>query len=346
MLAGLSCSLCLAFAGFARAAPTELVLLNWDEYLDPELVQEFEQQHDARIKQVYYGSDTTRDNMMIESDGKGYDLVVLNDNAMRAYRRRGWLAPVSEAAIPNLAHIDRRWIDAVETADGYGVPYFWGTVGIVYRADLVPEPMTSWKQLFEPHPTLHGKIGMIADPPDLVGMALKSLGHSVNSQDSAALEAVEQLLMKQKPHVRAYELVDLSEDSALVSGEIVAAMLYNGDAAVVAEHHPKIAFAVPQEGGNLWVDYIAVTASCEKKQLANAFINFLNDPENAARLAQFVHYATPNLAAEKLLPEEFLNDPIIYPSQEVLRKSEFYKLLPPRVEKRRNNIFARVVYAK
>ena len=129
----------------------------------------------------------------------------------------------------------------------------------------------------------------------------------------------------------------------LVRGEARAAMVYSGDAMMVAEHNENIAYVVPEEGSNLWVDYLAVLKRSRQKQLAMDFINFLNEPENAAQLAQFVYYATPNREAEKRLPKEFLEDPVIYPDQNVLAKSEFYRELPPRVQKRYNAVLPRVI---
>lgn len=328
----------------AQAAPQELVFLNWADYMDPELLAEFEKKHGVKVKQIYFEHDEARDNLLVQSDGRGYDLAIVNGGNMRAYRARGWLAPIGEQEIPNFRHLNPRWVGAFEAAEGYAVPYFWGTLGIGYRADLVGEPITSWKQLFRPAEALRGRIGMIGDPFDMLGMALKALGYSANSADPRELAEAERLLHDQKPFVRTYSYVSLSEESSLVTGEVVASMMYSGDALMVAEHHPEIVYVVPEEGGNIWVDYLVVMAGSSKKALAKTFINFLNEPENAARLAEFVYYATPNLAAERLLPREFLEDPTIYPSQSVLGRSEFYADLPPRAEKRRNTIFSGVAY--
>ena len=176
----------------------------------------------------------------------------------------------------------------------------------------------------------------------LLGMALKALGHSANSTDPAATKAAEQLLLAQKPYVKTYNYVALNENSALVSGDIVAAMIYSGDALMVQEFDENIQYLLPAEGGNIWVDYLAVVESSRNKDLAWAFINFLNQPEHAAQLAEYVYYATPNTAAEKLLPQEFLEDPVIYPSKEALARSEFHTPLPPRAVKKRNLAFARI----
>ena len=321
----------------------ELVLLNWSEYIDPELVVKFEKQFNAKLTEVYFESDDLRDDMMLETDGSAYDLALVNGVSVDVYRKRGWLSSVSETQIPNLKYIDKRWLDAFPGLEGYAVPYFWGTMGIAYRKDLVPTPLSSWMDILQPAEYLHGRIGMIENARDALGMALKALGYSANSTDTAQIKAAEQLLLAQKPHVKTYTYIALNEESALVSGDIIATMLYSGDALMVQEHHKEIAYVVPSEGGNIWVDYLVVLESSKNKELAWAFLNFLNEPENAAQLAEFVYYATPNKGAEELLPAEFLEDPVIYPSQAVLSRSEFYKPLPPRVSKKRNIAFSRAL---
>jgi len=323
--------------------PRELVLLNWSEYIDPDLVKKFETRFNAKLREIYFESDDLRDDMMLETDGKGYDLALVNGISVELYRKRGWLAPVSEAQIPNLKYIDSRWLDAFPGLEGYTVPYFWGTMGIAYRKDLVPAPLTSWMDILQPAESLHGRIGMVENSRDALGMALKALGYSANSTDSKQIKAAEQLLLAQKPHVKTYTYIALNEESALVSGDIIATMIYSGDALMVQEHHEEIDYVVPSEGGNIWVDYLVVLENSKNKALARTFLNFLNEPENAAQLAEFVYYATPNKGAEELLPAEFLEDPVIYPSQAVLSKSEFYKPLPPRAMKKRNIAFSRAL---
>lgn len=327
----------------APSATRELVLLNWSDYIDPELIEKFERQFNAKVNEVYFETDDTRDDIMIETDGRGCDLVVVNGIQMHLYRQRGWLAPINDTAVPNLRYMDAHWQNAFAAANGYGVPYFWGTLGIAYRSDLIPEKITRWQQLFAPAETLRGKIAMNKQARDLIGMSLKALGYSANSADHEELAAAERLIMAQKPHVNRYGYVALDQNSPLVTGQIVASMMYNGDALMVQEHNPAITFVLPEEGTNLWVDYLTVTSASSNKELAMAFINFLNEPTNAAQLAQFVHYPTPNKAAEKLLPADFLGDPIIYPSPRILEKSEFYTDLTSGALRKRNTMFAQVL---
>ncbi len=327
----------------AETTPRELVLLNWSEYMDPELVAEFEKTHNAKVTQVYFETDDTRDEMVLDTGGMGYDVVLVNGISLSKYRKRGWLSPLTVKEVPNLRHVDRHWLDAFPDASGYAVPYFWGTLGIAYRKDLVPAPIATWRELFHPPAQLHGRIVMVKTSRDLIGMALKALGHSANSTDSAQIDEAEKLLMGQRPHVMSYSYVALNEESALHTGEAYAAMVYSGDALMLEEIDPRIAYVVPEEGSNLWVDYLVVMQSSTRKELARAFIDFLNEPANAERLAEFVHYATPNKAAAALLPAEFKADPVIYPPPEILNRSELYTPLPARVEKKRSEVFSHIV---
>ena len=326
------------------AEPPELLFLNWADYMDPEILEEFKQRTGITVKQIYFDSDGSRDELLLETEGKGFDLALVNGASIRILAGRGWLASISETDIPNLKHVDPRWRTEHEGAETYGVPYFWGTLGIAYRQDLIPFAVLSWMDLLQPPEGLNGRVGMISDSRDMIGVALKALGYSLNSTDKQELKAAEALLQEQASAVKTYQYISLDENSALVNGQVAMSMMYNGDARMVQEYDENIAFVLPQEGGNIWVDYLTVLSASTDKVSAKRFIDFLNEPEIAARLAQYVYYATPNRAAEKLLPADFKNDPVIYPSGKALEKSEPYRRLPPRIQKYRAAIFSRIVY--
>lgn len=335
----------VGFVPMSSAVAQELHFLTWSEYMDPEIVQEFEEKLGVKVKFTYFESDDDRTALLQATDGKGYDVVITDGTAISKYAKQQWLAPISESEVPNKRHIDHRWTTAHPEAGRFAVPYFWGTLGIAYRSDLVPEGVdfSSWMQLFNPPEALRGKIVMNKNARDLTAAALKALGYSMNTSDRKQLAEAEALLQGQKPYVKAYTYLTLSEESALVTGDIVASMMYSGDALMVQAHNDNITLSLPKEGGQLWVDYFAVMQSSPNKELAMKFINFMNKPEIAARQAEFVYYATPNTAAEKLLPEEFLADPVIYPGDAVIARSEFVKKLKPRAQNFTNGIAARLV---
>jgi spermidine/putrescine transport system substrate-binding protein len=198
--------------------------------------------------------------------------------------------------------------------------------------------------LFRPTEDLRGRIIMVNDVRDLIGMALRALGYSVNATDPRGLAEAERLLEAQRPYVHSYSYVSLTKNSGIVTGDFFMTMLYSGDALTLKNFNPNIEYVVPVEGTNLWTDYLTVFEKSPNKSLAFDFINFLNEPKNAARLAQYVHYATPNLAARQYLSQDFLNDPTIYPPADVLARSETYSTSPPKTRKLLNNIFARLTH--
>lgn len=324
----------------------ELVFLTWSEYIDPDVVGEFEKKFNAKVRFAYYESDDKRTELLVASDGKGYDLVLTSGHDLGKYVNQGWIAPVGPSEVPNLRHINSRWATAFPKTETHAVPYFWGTLGIAYRKDLVSEPITSWSALLEPSEELRGRIVMNGYSRDVMGVALKALGYSVNSNDRNELKEAEKLLQKQKPYVKSYSYIVLNEESALVKGEIWASMVYSGDALMLQEHSSDIEYAVPEEGGNIWIDYISILSSSKNKKLAATFLNFLNEPKIAAQNAEFVYYATPNVAAEAHLPQEYFDNPVIYPPEQQLSKSEFYKPLSPRAQKLTNSIVARLFVGK
>ncbi len=324
----------------------ELVFLTWSEYIDPDVVSAFEKKFNAKVKFAYYESDDKRTEVLVSSDGKGYDLLLTSGLDVESYVDHGWIEPVTPAQVPNIRHINPRWASAFPRTETHAVPYFWGTLGIAYRKDLVSEPITSWKDLLNPPEELRGKIVMNGYSRDVMGAGLKALGHSVNTNDPKELKEAEKLLQRQRPFVKYYSYIVLSEESALVKGEIWASMVYSGDALMLQESHPDIEYAVPEEGGNIWIDYIAIMSGSKKKELAAAFLNFLNEPKVAAQNAEFVYYATPNQAAETHLPQEYFDNPVIYPPEAQLSKSEFYKPLSPRAQKLTNSIVARLFVGK
>ncbi|MEH6346260.1 MAG: spermidine/putrescine ABC transporter substrate-binding protein [Bermanella sp.] len=317
-----------------------LSILNWDDYLDPLLVAKFERQFKVKIKQSFYESDDYRDELMAAEGGRGYDVVVVSGIMVDSYRRQGWLASKPEMA--NSQHINTKWEGVFKGCKEYMVPYFWGTLGIAYRQDLVSEPITSWKQFFTPKEELSGKIALINSGRDVVSMALKSLGFSANTGSHAELKEARELLMAFSPHVKTLNYINFGENSAMLSGEVVASMMYSGDTLMLQELSDDISYVLPAEGGNIWVDYIGVTEASTHKELAWTFINFLNEPKNAAQLAQHIYYATPNTAAEKLLPEAFVDNSVIYPSNKALDESEYYQVLSPRTHSRYNSIFSQL----
>ena len=266
--------------------------------------------------------------------GKGFDVFMINGNDVVPYAKRGWIVPLGEEKVPNLAQVDARWKTAWPETEQYAVPYLWGTLGIIYRSDLIKDDITSWKQFYNPKEAWRGKI-MLVDIHRLgIGMALKSLGYSLNSEDPAQVDEAIELVKRQKPYVQTYGYLKTDADSGIVSGETWMGQTWNGDALLLQKRNPAIRYVVPKEGGEIWMDYMVVSAFSEHKQLACDFVNYLIEASNSARAAEELEFASPNKEARKLLPKELLDNRTIYPSEELLEASETVKNINPRIKRK------------
>ncbi len=334
----------LCFPLVAGADARKLVILNRVNAIAPDLVSAFEARYDARIEQILFLTDEHRSQMLVNSAAEGIDVIQTSGIDLNLYIRRGWIRPLNTALIPTLQHISPIWRYAFEQAGTHAVPYSWGTTGIVYRSDLLATPITRWQQLYQPQPELQGRIGMSENGDALIEMGLKALGYSLNSDDEAQLNDVEALLNNQKPYVKSYARLTADKGADILSGAMIAAMTDNGEAARLQKHNQNLVYIVPEEGGRIWVDYFAITRKSQAQQLAHSFINFMNQPKNAAMQARYLHSATANSAAEQYLPAPFLQDPVIYPAASVHARSEFSRQIKAQAVRRRNAISAAVLH--
>ena len=320
-----------------------LRILNWEDYLNPELATEFGRRYGVTIEETFFESDTERDRRLAGGGAAGFDLVIVDRAQLPVYRDRGWIAALDTARLPGLRHYDPRWRQGADGSASHAIPYAWGTVGIAYRADLLREPPKSWLALFRPTPELCGKVLVLDDARELLATALKALGASANAAEPGAYGQAAQLLKSQGPCVARYGITGIDADSELITGKVWAAMAYNSDAVWLRELDQNVRFVLPQEGGLIWADYLAVLSASKQKALAFAFLEFLSEPAIAARQASFSKAATPNLDARAFLPVAESKDRTIYPSGPAFDASEIIVAAPPAIVAIRNQIRAKLV---
>ncbi|HIJ84331.1 MAG: spermidine/putrescine ABC transporter substrate-binding protein [Magnetococcales bacterium] len=317
----------------------EIVMLNWPEYMDFDVVKRFEQTTGIKFRMVLFETDETRDELLAQTNSGSYDIAQITCDRVNGYVKHGWLAPMNATLVPNIKHIGKRWQSEFPEIFSHAITFHWGTLGIAYRPDLLGGKISKWIDLLKPVESLRQKILMEKDSRNLAGMALKASGFSWNAYDEKAVKAASAMLVAQRPYVKTYGYPSIDDKSGLITGDVWAVTLYNGDAVGLQEYEPKIKYIVPEEGALLWMDCLSVLASSKRKPQAYEFINFLHEPENAAQIAKTLHYATTNESALAFLPPEFLNDPVIHPPAEVMSRSEFFnEKWPSKVEKGYKNL--------
>lgn len=301
-----------------------LNVFNWGDYIDRDLISKFEKETGIKVNYELYD---TNESMLakLETGGTYYDLIFPSDYVIEEMIAKGMLAKIDLSNIPNYQYIESRFKNLdYDPNNEYSVPYFWGTLGILYNTDMVTETVNSWDILWDEK--YSGKILMLDSMRDTIGVALKKLGYSVNSTNTKEIEEAKNLLIQQKPIINGYyvdEIVDM-----MINGDAALALTWSGSAMdIYWQGIDNIQYAVPKEGANLWFDCMAIPANSQHKKEAEMFINFMLDPEHAYQNTESVGYATPNRAALELLKEsspEVVEMEAYYPSEEVLQRCEVF----------------------
>lgn len=293
----------------AQLADT-LYCYNWADYIDPTILADFTAAYGVEVVQDLYDSN---ENMLanVRAGNSGYDLVVPSDYAVQTMIAEGLLTPLNKDLLPNLVHMRENNLDHYfDPGNTYSVPYLWGTIGIAYNTTYFSEPPRSLAVFFDPNrlEEITGRLTMRDDPRETPGAALLYLGASVNTTDETTLREIENLLKIQKPYIAAYDSANVH--LRLATEETMIAYSSSNDAARAFRGqddqpgNPNIAFVIPEEGGVIWQDNLAILADSPNQYTAHVFINYLMQPEVAARNADYLLALTPNKDAEPLLAEE------------------------------------------
>ncbi len=301
-----------------------VVLATWPNYHDLENFELFTEATGAFVQVNVFGSN---EEMLakLQAGGSGWDVFVPTNYTITTYVSEDLIEPLDTARLPNYeaSAFDRRFADA-GTVDGtlYAVPKNWGTTGFaVNTAHDGGTALTSWKDFFDRSMDDFSGRTMVHDYQlTTIGNALKYFGYSFNSVDPAELADAERLLIEVKPHLFA---ISSDYQPAMRSGDAWLTMCWTGDGKQLNTDIPEIAFVLGREGGEIWSDYYAIPKGAPRVDAAYALINFLLTPEVNAREVLAHGYPVADSRTNALLPPEILEDPILYPAQELLDALEF-----------------------
>ena len=292
---------------------------NWDTYIGETTLEDFQAETGIEVQMDLF-ADNDELFAKLRAGNPGYDLIVPTNDYVERMIEAKMLMPLDHSKIPNMANIDAPFRDAAfDPGRQYSIPYMWGTMGIGYRKSKVEEPIDSWGVLMDSD-RYSGRISLLGDAQNVIGCGLKYLGYSYNSTDAGEIKQVEDLLIANKRHIKVFA-PDTGQD-LLIAGEVDLCQEWNGDILQVMEEDDDIAYAAPKEGTLLWQDCLAIPTGAPHPDNAHAFINFILDAEAGAAIADYIQYASPNAAAKALMDAEYVDNPSIFPSAEIVAKSE------------------------
>ncbi|MEW9110302.1 ABC transporter substrate-binding protein [Cytobacillus gottheilii] len=315
-----------------------LTVFNWGDYIDAELIDKFEEE--TGIKVIYETFDSNEAMLTkIQQGGTTYDIAVPSEYTIEKMKEEDLLLPVDHSKIPNLKNIDERFMDlSFDPGNEYSIPYFWGTVGIVYNTDMLEEKgmtLTSWNDLWDPR--LKNEILLIDGAREIMGMGLNSLHYSLNDKNDDHLMEAKEKLDSLTPNIKA--IVGDEIRLLMENDEASIGLVWSGVAAELMWEKDNLEYVVPEEGSNLWFDNMVIPKTAKNIDGAHQFMNFILDAENAAQNTEYVGYSTPNKAAVALLDEEIVGDERFYPDEEMTARLEVYENLGPRLLSRYNDLF-------
>lgn len=292
----------------------KVIVYNWGDYIDPSINEMFTAE--TGIKVVY--SEYANNEEMyasVEPGNVSYDVIFPSDYMVEKMIHNDMLQELDYSKLPNATHIDEQFKGLpFDPDDKYSVPYMWGTMGIVYNTKMVTEPVDSWDILWNPKYT--NQIFMYDSERDSIMVAPKKLGYSMNTRSEKELEEAKQLLIEQAPLVLAY--VGDEGKNKMINGEAALMLAWAGDAMVMLSENPDLAYVIPKEGSNWFVDSIVIPKNATHLEEAYEYINFLCRPEVSALNAEYIGYSTPINLARGYLSEDTRSSEVAYPDYSVL----------------------------
>lgn len=301
-----------------------LNIFTWEGYYPPEVLDGFTAQTGIKIN---YSPFQTNEEMLtkLQATGGGdYDIVIASDYIIETARQEGNLMmELDKSLIPNYSNLNEAYLNQYYDPESlYTVPHAPGSPVIVYDPTKVTQiEINSYKDLW--HPFLVNTVGMMDDPRVITGITLKSLGYSMNEEDSGKLAAAGEKLVELAPNIRMLDSNNLQ--IPLLSGEISIALMFTSSAAMAVMENPYLEVVYPEEGMGFGIDSIFVPSNAPHPNNAHAFIDYILDPEVAATVSSWIMYQCPNEAAAEYLPEYYTTNPAVFIPDSEIGITEFIK---------------------
>ena len=304
---------------------TVVHFLNWGDYIDMDVIAQFEKENpDIEIKLTTVPSNEEM-YIVATTAGSDVDLIIPSEYMAQRLIAEDQLAPIDTSKMENYQYVESYTNTyPFEGSKEYTVPYAWGTFGILYNTTMVSEPVDSWGVLWDEQ--YAGKIYMYDSIRDTIGLALKYLGYSMNSTDQTQIDEATEMLIAQKALTLAYGTDELRMSMVNESGAI--APMYAGDAVYAMEDNENLAYVIPKEGSNIFVDSFCIMKNTDCYDATLRFVDFLCRPEIAAKNAEYTGYSSPVTGAEEYFEDQSLLENNAYnPSEEELKNVEYYTCL-------------------
>lgn len=296
-----------------------LNIYSWADNFNPDVIAAFEQKYNVKVNYDVFSSN---EEMLakLQAGATAYDLIQPSDYMVNTMIKLGLLEELNKANIPNLNNMVSTFkAPKFDPENKYSIIYTWGVTGIAYNKKYVKENIESWNDLW--NPAYKGRVIMLNDPREVLGMSLIKNGFSNSSQNKAEVEKAFNDLKTLVPGVVAFDTDNIKQK--MIAEEAYIGMVWSGDAAFIHEQNPDVEYVVPKEGATIWADTFAVPKGAKHKELAEKFINYLMEPEVSVKNYEWVGYSNPNEKAYPLHAEDYRNNKMIFLDKADLDRTEW-----------------------
>lgn len=302
-----------------------LTIYNWGDYIDPALISQFENQTGVSVDYQTFDSNEAM-LTKVKQGGTNFDLIVPSEYMVARMQKEHLLMRLDRRRLPTLKYLDPAVSKlSLDPDHHYAVPYFWGTLGIVYNDQQVDKnQIHHWGDLWQPR--LKNQVMLVDSARDVFAVALITLHDSINTTSSQHLNAASRRLRVLSPNVKAVVADEMK--MYMEQGEAAVAVTYSGEAREMMAVNHHLHYLVPEEGSNVWFDNLVIPKNAEHKAAAYQFINFMLEPRHAAQNARYIGYATPVKKAKRYLPRNLTADPAFYPTPRSMHHLAAFKDLP------------------
>lgn len=313
-----------------------ITFYNWGDYIDPEILKDFEKESGYKVNYQTFDSNEAM-YTKIKQGGTNFDLAVPSDYMVAKLKDGGLLAKLDKSKLTGVDHFDKTFLNqSFDRGNEYSLPYFWGMLGILYNKKVVDEDeLKDWSSIWDAK--FRHRLLLVDSARDVLGLTLLSQGKSVNDKNVADIAAAQGKLSSLMPNVKAIVGDELKLYMAQGEGDL--AVTYSGEARNAMSRNKDLAYKVPEDGSNLWLDNLVIPKKAEHKEAAYALMNYLSRPDVAAKNAKYIGYATPNKDAKELLPDSVKNNEGFYPKQSLLDKLQVYENFNPYWTQKYNDAF-------
>ena len=340
----------------AAHSPKKLHIYNWADYINPNALLNFEREFGIDITYDTYDSSEMVDTKLLTGKS-GYDIVVHAASSASRLVPIGILHEIDVKKLPNWRHLDRDLIDKITqnySNDLIGVPFFWGSAGIIYNVDMIKKrmenpPTNSGAIIFDPNVLSKFAdcgVSFLDDALTVIPMAMIYLGYPANSVDLGHLKDVEKLLKSVRPYITYFSSTKLLLD--LPNEEVCIAMGWSGDYSVANQRARdaglkiNLQYIVPKEGSEMWFDNIYIPSDARHIDNAYLFLNYMLRPEVIAATSDYIGYANANKSATPLVDKRLTEDNAIYPDKKTIDRLQTSQVLSPKEERKRSRTWTRI----